>query len=203
MNMIAIECSTKICSVASFQDNVLFNLIETEETYSHSKNLPLLVQTIIKDFNESNPIDTLAISIGPGSFSSLRISISLAKGLAFGKDIDILGVPTLHSLNFSLTDNRERYIILDSYRDKCFIQRFKGQKPCDSPYIELLENLKKMKLQIYGFSNSLKEPEKIIPSSVLIGKYAIKNRQELLDNKINPIYLSENKYVKINDSRNK
>ena len=69
MNMIAIECSTKICSVASFQDNVLFNLIETEETHSHSKNLPLLIQTIIKDFNETDKLGQLNIKIFDGLWS--------------------------------------------------------------------------------------------------------------------------------------
>ena len=203
MNMIAVECSTEICSVASFQDNILVNLIETEEAHSHSRNLPLMIQTIIRDFDDSNPIDAFAISVGPGSFSSLRISMSLIKGLVFGTDIDIFGVPTLDSLNLSLRNNKEHYIISDSYRDKCFIQKFNGKEPCDSPYIELLENLKKMNFEVFGFSKSLKESQKIIPSSILIGEYAIKNRKELLNNEINPIYLSENKYVKINDSGSK
>ena len=60
-----------------------------------------------------------------------------------------------------------------------------------------------MEFEVYGFSENLKKTKKIAPSSILIGKYAIENREELLNNEINPIYLSENKYVKINDSRSK
>ena len=46
MNVIAVECSTNICSVASFKDGSLVNVIDSNEAFSHSKNLPLMLSLI-------------------------------------------------------------------------------------------------------------------------------------------------------------
>ena len=204
MNIIAIECSTNICSVASFKDNSLINVIESDEAFSHSKNLPLMFKSIVCDFNDyKEDIDFFAISIGPGSFTSLRISLSFVKGFTFGLDSKIIPVPTLESLNFSVKDQGEHYIVVDSYRDKCFIQKFDGLKIANEPYIDSISNLANIKSEIYGYSESIQNSHKIVPSSILIGQYAIKNSSNLIQkNKIDdigPIYLSDSKYVKIND----
>ena len=92
MNLIAIECSTNICSVASFKDACLVNVIESDNALSHSKNLPLMFKSIISDFNNlKEDIDYFAISIGPGSFTSLRISLSFVKGLEQKKPVIFCG----------------------------------------------------------------------------------------------------------------
>ena len=209
MNIVAIESSTNICSVSSFKDTHLINVIETEESKIHTKVLPVMIQTIMSDFKNYTEIDAFAVSIGPGSFTSLRISLSLVKGLAFGLKNNIIPVPTLESLNFSIDNKKDHYIILDSFKDKFFIQKFKGQKPLDLPFIGSIEKLKENKTDIYGYSTKkIKEIHlnRIVPNSILIGEYAIKNKIKLLkqyNSEINPIYLSDNKYIKINDSKSK
>ena len=208
MNIIAIECSTNICSVASFKDDCLLNVIESQEAFLHSKNLPLMFKSIIRDFdNYKNDIDYFAISIGPGSFTSLRISLSFLKGLAFGLKGRIIPVPTLESLNFSIKDNSRHYIVMDSYRDKCFIQEFKGFEIVGEPSIKSKSDLSNTQSNIYGYSDIVKNSNKIFPSAILVGKYAIRNKSDLLlnsnNNNISPIYLSDSQYIKINDSRSK
>ena len=208
MNIIAIECSTNICSVASFKDDCLLNVIESQEAFLHSKNLPLMFKSIIRDFdNYKNDIDYFAISIGPGSFTSLRISLSFLKGLAFGLKSRIIPVPTLESLNFSIKDNSRHYIVMDSYRDKCFIQEFKGFEIVGEPSIKSKSDLSNTQSNIYGYSDIVKNSNKIFPSAILVGKYAIRNKSDLLlnsnNNNISPIYLSDSQYIKINDSRSK
>jgi len=209
MNIVAIESSTNICSVSSFKDNHLLNVIETKEAKLHTKVLPIMIKTIMVDFSNYQDIDAFAVSIGPGSFTSLRISLSLVKGLAFGLRNNIIPIPTLESLNFAIDDKKEHYVILDSFKDKFFIQKFNGEDALDSPSIESIEELKKIKLKIYGYSKKKIEEihlHKISPSSILIGEYAIKNKIKLskqYDSEINPIYLSPNKYIKINDSKSR
>ena len=105
MNMIAIESSTQICSVSSFVKGKLINVFETNERMSHSKNLPIMLKAAIQDFNSIKDIDTFSISIGPGSFTSLRISMSLVKGIAFSLKADIVPVPTLESINHQIEDD--------------------------------------------------------------------------------------------------
>ena len=207
MNIIAIECSTNICSVASFKEGSLVNVIESDEAFSHSKNLPLMFKSVASDFNNyKKDIDFFAISIGPGSFTSLRISLSFLKGLAFGLNSRIIPVPTLESLNFSIKHSSKHYIVMDSYRDKCFIQEFEGKIAINPPYVESVSYLVNIKEKLYGYSESIKSSNKIIPSSILIGKYAIENKTNLMqenNDNINPIYLSDNKYVKIDDTGSK
>ena len=210
MNMIAIESSTQICSVASFVDNQLVNVVETDKVMSHSKNLPIMLKAISEDFKSIQDIDVFSISIGPGSFTSLRISMSLVKGMSFSLDSKIIPVPTLESINYQINDEKVHYVLLDCYKNKCFVQKFIGKEPSSKPYIESIENLSKSNHQFYGYSNKIQENilniKKIKPSSIFVGDFAIQNMNKLLnesDEDIKPIYLSENKYVKINDSKSR
>ena len=209
MNMIAIESSTQICSVSSFIKGQLVNVFETDQPMSHSKNLPIMLKAAIEDFNTIKDINSFSISIGPGSFTSLRISMSLVKGIAFSLKANILPVPTLESINYQVEDSNLHYVILDCYKDKCFVQEFKDSSSYSEPYIESIKNLSKIESgSFYGYSEKVKNSEFKIniikPSSILVGKFAINNidRLSASSNKdIKPIYLSEHKYVKINDSK--
>ena len=208
MNMIAIESSTQICSVSSFMKGELINVIETNERMSHSKNLPIMLKAAIQDFNSIKDIDAFSISIGPGSFTSLRISMSLVKGIVFSLKADIVPVPTLESINYQIEDDDLHYVILDCYKDKCFVQEFKGNLPQSKPYIESVENLSRVESNFYGYSEKIESDmfkiNVIKPSSILIGNFAINNIDRLLidgNKDIKPIYLSEHEYVKINDSK--
>ena len=74
------------------------------------------------------------------------------------------------------------------------------------PYVESVSYLVNIKEELYGYSENIKSSNKIIPSSILIGKYAIENKSNLMqgnNDNINPIYLSDNKYVKIDDTGSK
>ena len=209
MNVIAVESSTNICSVASFIDDKLINVIESDERMSHSKRLPVMLKSIIQDFNKIQDIDAFCISIGPGSFTSLRISMSLVKGLAFSQKINIIPVPTLDSINYQIDDQGLYYIVLDSYKNKCFVQKFKNNLPASSPYIDSFDNLSKIDSNFYGYSKKAKDDmfkiNIIKPSSILIGKFAINNINLLNpDGKdVKPIYLSEHEYIKIDDSKSR
>ena len=208
MNLIAIECSTNICSVASFKDDCLINVIESDNALSHSKNLPLMFKSIISDFNNlKEDIDCFAISIGPGSFTSLRISLSFVKGLAFGLKKRIIPVPTIESLATSINNNSKYHIVIDSYRDKCFIQEFDGLKYISEPSIRLISDLDEIKSDIYGYSDTISKINQVTPSAILVGQYAINNESNLIKNynmdDINPIYLSDTEYVKIDDTGSK
>ena len=200
--MISIEASSDICSVSSFKDDQLINLIETTQERSHSKNLPIMIKHIIQDFSSRDKIEAFSISTGPGSFTSLRISLSLIKGMSLVLKNDIIPVPTFDYLNFQIDSKDMHYIALSSFKNKYFIQKFDGMVSVGDPYIESIDNLKNINEDIYsnsqGYNNKIKFL-KIIPNSVYLGKYAIKNREKLskkYNDEINPIYLSNVKYEK-------
>ena len=94
-----IETSTNVCSVALSQDGVCLYEDVNMEGPSHTQVLAGYVKNAVS-FADSHaiPIDAIAISKGPGSYTGLRIGVSEAKGVAYGRDAKLLSVPTLKLL---------------------------------------------------------------------------------------------------------
>ena len=94
-----IETSTNVCSVALSQDGVCLYEDVNMEGPSHAQVLAGYVKNAVS-FADSHaiPIDAIAISKGPGSYTGLRIGVSEAKGVAYGRDVKLLSVPTLKLL---------------------------------------------------------------------------------------------------------
>lgn len=91
-----IETSTTVCSVAlSVDGNLVFNKVSAEGP-SHAVLLGVFVSEVIDFLNaESLKLDAVAVSSGPGSYTGLRIGVSMAKGLCFGYGIPLISIPTL------------------------------------------------------------------------------------------------------------
>ena len=94
-----IETSTNVCSVALSQDGVCLYEDVNMEGPSHAQVLAGYVKNAVS-FADSHaiPIDAIAISKGPGSYTGLRIGVSEAKSVAYGRDAKLLSVPTLKLL---------------------------------------------------------------------------------------------------------
>ncbi len=94
-----IETSTNVCSVALSLDGVCLYEDVNMEGPSHAQVLAGYVKNAAS-FADSHaiPIDAIAISKGPGSYTGLRIGVSEAKGVAYGRDAKLLSVPTLKLL---------------------------------------------------------------------------------------------------------
>lgn len=97
-----IESSTTACSVALAQEGEVLESKQVNDGYSHSENLAVFVDEVLKSAGkETHELDAIAVSQGPGSYTGLRIGVSLAKGICYGAEkpllaIDTLGVMTLH-----------------------------------------------------------------------------------------------------------
>lgn len=97
--LLHIETSTNVCSVAlSDGCRLIFEKISYEGP-SHAALAGLFVEEALKVMKtEGATLDAVAISSGPGSYTGLRIGVSLAKGLCFGYGIPLIAVPTLKIL---------------------------------------------------------------------------------------------------------
>lgn len=96
-----IETSTAVCSVAVSEDSqVIYHEEErTELKGAAAERLGSMIDEAMS-FTDSHaiPFDAVAVSCGPGSYTGLRIGVSMAKGICFGRDLKLIGVPTLELL---------------------------------------------------------------------------------------------------------
>lgn len=94
-----IETSTDICSVAISEDGQCIYKEEDRTGHNHNELLGTFVDNALS-FADSHaiPVDAVAVSMGPGSYTGLRIGTSMAKGVCYGFNIPLLSVPTLELL---------------------------------------------------------------------------------------------------------
>ena len=97
-----IESATTMCSVALGKDGVCFDLEEVNDGYSHAEKLAVFADELLKRNNLStSDLDAIAVSKGPGSYTGLRIGVSLAKGLCFGAGKPLIAIDTLQEMCFN------------------------------------------------------------------------------------------------------
>ena len=99
-----IETSTKACSVALHKNGELIVFREDVTTnFSHSEKLLKFISELFSDEKLSlSDLDAIAVSMGPGSYTGLRIGVSTAKGLCYGLDIPLISNSTLKAMSFGM-----------------------------------------------------------------------------------------------------
>lgn len=107
--ILAIEAATEGLSVAVLAGERVVVAREQSEARQHAA---LLLATVDETLRAAglrlDALDAMAISAGPGSFTSLRISLATLKGLAFGRDLPVVGVSTLEAMAFGVLEAAER-----------------------------------------------------------------------------------------------
>ena len=96
-----IETSTTVCSIAIGIDGTCVSLNEVNEGYSHAEQIELLIEKSLKEAKVNiKELDAISVSKGPGSYTGLRIGVSIAKGLCFGLNIPLISIPTLEAMAY-------------------------------------------------------------------------------------------------------
>ena len=98
MTILAIDTSSEICSTAILKDNNVVDINDLNDGRTHSENLLSLMEEILDRNNvKLNDLDLVACSVGPGSFTGIRIGVSSIKAIAEVLDIPIAGVNSLET----------------------------------------------------------------------------------------------------------
>ena len=105
MKILAIDTSSKICSVAVLEDKDVIIEKHIEDTKTHSEKLMPIIDEILKECNlELKDFDLFACGIGPGSFTGVRIGVSTIKAFCDVTGIPVVGVNSLESLAYNTFD---------------------------------------------------------------------------------------------------
>lgn len=97
--ILQIETATTVCSVALAKDGSVRYLREVEQRNVHAEKITLFIEEVLNEAGRSYAdLDAIAVSCGPGSYTGLRIGISVAKGLCFALDKPLIAIETLASM---------------------------------------------------------------------------------------------------------
>jgi tRNA threonylcarbamoyladenosine biosynthesis protein TsaB len=125
--LLAIESSTEWLSVALLRDEEILILREHEASRQHtSALLPTIDAVLCESGLKLDDLDAMGVSIGPGSFTSLRIGLATAKGLGFERPLTGVGVSTLEAMALSVLEDDVRPVshevvaLLDARRGECY-----------------------------------------------------------------------------------
>lgn len=201
MNILAFETSIGNCSVALFANNKEYYL-ESKNKMMQSEELIIMVNQILNDNGITyKQLDAITCSIGPGSFTGIRVGIAAARGMKKAlKSLRLIGVSTLealaHNSTMALTKNQKILAILKAYGDEFYVQEFDFNKKPLSPInilqeSELRENHKKYDL-------ILSHKDELVPSTIVeldarsilnVAKEIAKNSGQNTD--ITPLYIKK------------
>ena len=218
MKILGIDTSSNASSVALIEDNKLICEYTVNTKTTHSQKLMPMIENMLS-ISEVNikEIDAIAICIGPGSFTGLRIGMATAKAISHVNNLPIIGVNSLEILagNMNLCD-KKICSILDAQRTQVYMGQYKFEnnelvelKGVDVVEIdELIEELKNTNEEwiivgeaVYKYEEKIKAVSNInIPApshnvskasslcSIAIDKY--KNNVDVYDcYTINPLYI--------------
>ena len=128
MNILGIETATRSVSVAVIFDGKIVAETIRESPQSFSETLLPQVEGVIKFADAFNHLDAVAVSLGAGSFTGLRIGLATAKAIAYAWNLKIIGVPTLQALAYNFPSAKVLPLI-DAQKNRAYCQLFEKNVP--------------------------------------------------------------------------
>lgn len=137
--IILIETSTSLCSAAVSENGALVSYKESVEPRTHASLTAVFVQEMLSELGlRVSDCDAVCLSMGPGSYTGLRVGSSTAKGLCFGAGIPLLAVSTTEVLAFQARESglpdgcRTIIPLIDARRMEVYTARYspEGEQLC-------------------------------------------------------------------------
>ena len=117
--ILCIETGTDICSVGLSRDGELVSLRESDEGRDHAKRVGVFVDELFRETGIApDELDAIAVGMGPGSYTGLRIGVSFAKGMCYGLQIPLVAVGSLDALaEVAIEDNEAGILDVKDWND--------------------------------------------------------------------------------------
>ncbi len=180
MKILAIDTSSPICSVAILENDNLVDEINLDDGRTHSENLMPLIDSVLKRNKlDIKDIEMISCSVGPGSFTGIRIGVSTIKPMAEILNIKIASVTSLEVLARNIENAETIVSLIDARNNQVYCGIF------DQKYNKKEEYLAD---DISNVIEVLKKYENI----VLTGSGTILHKELLIKSLISPKFCSEN-----------
>ena len=129
MITLAVDTSSKSCSVCVSVDNKPVAELLLNNKLTHSRTLLQVTRQVLGHAGLAmGDVSRLAVTVGPGSYTGLRIGLSFVKGLAMPQNIPCVGVSTLHALAYNLASRDGRVLsVLDARAGQVYAALFEIQ----------------------------------------------------------------------------
>ena len=138
-----IETSSKNCSVClSSKGNLVTSFDLEDEAYRHSELLASSIQNILNENNlDVSDLSAVSVGKGPGSFTGLRIGFSVAKGLCYPHNIDLIGISSLKIIaNSVINENKNIISLIKDKGQHYYISKYSNDlKEVVEPKIKLID----------------------------------------------------------------
>jgi tRNA threonylcarbamoyladenosine biosynthesis protein TsaB len=132
--ILAIDTCLAACQAALWRDGKIIASVSEPMARGHQERLAPMVETIMGEARlPFTAVDRIAVTVGPGSFTGLRVGLAFAKGLALALDKPIVGIGTLEALAASTPETGLVIAIVDARRDQAYWQAFERGGPASPP----------------------------------------------------------------------
>lgn len=173
MRILGIETSTRAASVAVISDEKVLSEVIQEGSAAHSETLQVQIEEVFKNSGAEEKIDAVAVSIGPGSFTGLRIGLAAAKILAYAWQIKIIGVPTLQAMSYNFSTESVTVLpMLDAQKNRAYVQQFKNCSPQTElevkPIAEIVTSAREIEGEVFLCGDVLHKIKIDLPENVKI-----------------------------------
>ena len=138
--LLAIDCATGPCSTAIWKDGRIMAYAETLKPVMQSASLiPMIEEVLSKSKLQYSDLDFVAASVGPGSFTGIRVGLAAAQGIAYAAKIPAKGYTTFEILAFGAKDSKQSLAIINAGKGEVYYQLFAGLNPLTEPQLGPLE----------------------------------------------------------------
>jgi tRNA threonylcarbamoyladenosine biosynthesis protein TsaB len=186
--IIAIETSSTLCSVAFWENGKTIAQFESDAPMKHATLIGQFVETGLAETGLSP--DLVAVAIGPGSFTGLRIGLSFAQGFCFGRTIPIVGVSNHQVLALQKpSDEKKIYSIIDARRNEVYLAKHKPDETyeIESHEIVLIDSLIE---HVSGPAQLISQNEIKLPKNS-INELAEKGIELNLEGKFSAVFIAQ------------
>ena len=109
----------------------------------HQERLaPLLAEAMAEAGAGFGDLDRIGVTVGPGSFTGLRVGLAFAKGLAIARGLPCLGIGALEALAASVEGSGRVMAAIDARRDQLYLQSFAQGRPARAPWAQLVDDIR-------------------------------------------------------------